>query len=126
MPDLGEFTDAVERASKSAVKVVLDIKGVIELTALGQTTIYELARDGKFPRQRKFGSQRVTWLRSEVVDWIDQQFARGNTEADRPNQRANAAQPQFPTPERRGRPPLGVERAANASDWTRGDLLRGR
>ena len=83
MPHIGEFKDAVERANKSADKVVLDIKGVIELTTLGQTTIYELARDGKFPKQRKLGSQRVAWLRSEVVDWIDAQFASdGKNEAE--------------------------------------------
>ena len=91
MPDIGDFKEAVERASKSADKVVLDIKGVIELTTLGQTTIYEMARRGEFPQQRKLGSQRVAWLRSEVVDWIDQQFARGNAGADRPNKQAEAA-----------------------------------
>ena len=90
MPDIGEFKDAVERASKSADKVVLDLKGVIELTTLGQTTIYELAKRGEFPKQRKLGSQRVAWLRSEVVEWLDAQFAQGRS-ADQPKSRAEAA-----------------------------------
>ena len=75
MPKVGEFSEAVERAGKSADKVVLDIKGVIELTTLGQTTIYEMAKRGEFPKQRRLGSNRVVWLRSEVLDWIDAKLA---------------------------------------------------
>ena len=91
MPAIGDFKDAVERASKSADKVVLDIKGVVELTTLGQTTIYEMARRGEFPQQRKLGSQRVAWLRSEVVDWLDAQFAQRNAGSDTASRQAEAA-----------------------------------
>ena len=56
-------------------KLVLDIKGVIELTTLSQSTIYALAKQGEFPKQKRIGSNRVVWLRSEVVAWLEEKLA---------------------------------------------------
>ena len=56
-------------------QLVLDLRGVIELTTLSQSTIYEMAKKGEFPKQRRIGSNRVVWLRSEVVAWLEQKLA---------------------------------------------------
>lgn len=56
-------------------KIVLDIKGVIELTTLSQSTIYELAKRGEFPKQVRIGPNRVVWPRAEVVAWLEQKLA---------------------------------------------------
>jgi len=56
-------------------QLVLDLRGVIELTTLSQSTIYAMAKKGEFPKQRRIGSNRVVWLRSEVVTWLEQKLA---------------------------------------------------
>jgi prophage regulatory protein len=56
-------------------KIVLDIKGVVGLTTLSQTTIYTLAKDGEFPKQVRIGPNRVVWRRAEVVAWLEQKLA---------------------------------------------------
>ena len=58
-----------------ADKIVLDIKGVIELTTLSQSTIYDLAKRGEFPKQVRIGPGRVVWQRAEVVAWLEQKLA---------------------------------------------------
>lgn len=56
-------------------RLVLDLRGVIELTTLSQSTIYAMAKKGEFPKQRRIGTNRVVWLRSEVVAWLEQKLA---------------------------------------------------
>lgn len=56
-------------------QLVLDLRGVIELTTLSQSTIYAMAKKGEFPKQRRIGSNRVVWLRSEVVAWLEAKLA---------------------------------------------------
>ena len=75
MADTSGFKAAVERASRTADRIVLDIKGVVELTTLSQSTIYELAKSGAFPRQRRIGPNRVVWLRYEILDWLEKRLA---------------------------------------------------
>jgi len=56
-------------------QLVLDLRGVIELTTLSQSTIYAMAKKGEFPKQKRIGSNRVVWLRSEVIAWLEQKLA---------------------------------------------------
>ena len=56
-------------------QLVLDLRGVKELTTLSQSTIYALAKNGEFPKQKRIGANRVVWLRSEVVAWLEQNLA---------------------------------------------------
>lgn len=56
-------------------KIVLDLDGVIELTTLSQSTIYAMAKRGEFPKQKKIGPNRVVWLRSEVLAWLEEKLA---------------------------------------------------
>ena len=56
-------------------KIVLDLDGVIELTTLSQSTIYAMAKRGEFPKQKRIGPNRVVWLRSEVIAWLEEKLA---------------------------------------------------
>ncbi|BBP51192.1 hypothetical protein PHLH3_08180 [Pseudomonas sp. St386] len=42
---------------------------VIELVGLSQSTIYDMASDGRFPKQVKLGGRAVAWVKSEVLQW---------------------------------------------------------
>ena len=55
--------------------IVLDIKGVVELTTLSQSTIYDLAKKGEFPKQKRIGPNRVVWRQAEVVEWLEDRLA---------------------------------------------------
>jgi len=46
------------------------LKEVMHCTALGKTTIYELMKQDKFPKQVSIGGRAVAWIESEVDDWI--------------------------------------------------------
>ena len=56
-------------------QLVLDIGGVIELTTLSQSTIYAMVKKGEFPKQKRIGSHRVVWMRSEVIAWLEEKLA---------------------------------------------------
>lgn len=75
MAQTQDFKAAVERVSRTSDKIVLDIKGVVELTTYSQSVIYDLVKQGKFPKQKRIGPNRVVWLRSEVVDWLEAKLA---------------------------------------------------
>lgn len=42
---------------------------VIELVGLSQSTIYDMASNGRFPKQVKLGGRAVAWVKSEVLQW---------------------------------------------------------
>ena len=42
---------------------------VLALVGLSQTTIYEMASTGRFPKQVKLGGRAVAWVKSEVLQW---------------------------------------------------------
>jgi predicted DNA-binding transcriptional regulator AlpA len=51
----------------------LRLSEVKQISGLGKTKIYQLMRDGLFPKNYKyFGSSDVYWLLSEVLDWAIQ------------------------------------------------------
>lgn len=77
MADTQQIKAAIELASRSSDKVVLDIKGVVGMTTLSQSVIYDLVKQGKFPKQMRIGPNRVVWLRSEVLDWLHAKLAEG-------------------------------------------------
>jgi len=43
---------------------------VLEITGLSKTGIYEGIKTGDFPRQVKINSRSSTWVRQEVLDWV--------------------------------------------------------
>ncbi|WP_223535384.1 helix-turn-helix transcriptional regulator [Pseudomonas sp. GL-B-16] len=42
---------------------------VLALVGLSQTTIYDMANAGRFPKQVKLGGRAVAWVKSEVLQW---------------------------------------------------------
>jgi prophage regulatory protein len=40
------------------------------LTRLSKPTVYQMIREGRFPKQVRLGPNKVAWLRSEVLGWI--------------------------------------------------------
>ena len=49
----------------------LRIKEVIDLVALGRSTIYDRVAAGTFPAARDLGGGVVRWRESEVRAWMD-------------------------------------------------------
>lgn len=45
---------------------------VCQLTGLGKTSIYEMARAGQFPRPIELGARARGWLRAEIEQWIEE------------------------------------------------------
>lgn len=54
---------------------------VKELTGLGTTKIYTMASEGLFPKQVPLGGRAVAWVKSEVLQWNNDQLvaARGQS-----------------------------------------------
>ena len=48
------------------------------ITSLSRTTRWRLERAGNFPKKRKISPNRIAWLESEVLAWIE---AKSNTDA---------------------------------------------
>lgn len=49
---------------------LLSLKDVLARTALSKSTIYQLIKDGAFPKQIAISVRRVGWLESEIDNWI--------------------------------------------------------
>ena len=54
---------------------LLMLREVEEVTRLRKATLYRMIKAGTFPRQIHLATQRVAWLRSEVLDWVAKQAA---------------------------------------------------
>jgi prophage regulatory protein len=54
---------------------LLTLREVTEVTRLAKPTLYRMIKAGTFPRQIHLATQRVAWLRSEVLDWVERQAA---------------------------------------------------
>lgn len=55
--------------------VLIRRKEVERLTALSRSRIYDLMRQGKFPKPVSLGSQSVAWILREVESFIDERIA---------------------------------------------------
>jgi len=54
---------------------LLTIREVEAFARLSKPTIYILVKRGEFPRQLRLGPNRVAWLKSEVLAWIEDRAA---------------------------------------------------
>lgn len=52
-------------------EVVLREKKVIDITGLSRTTIWRQEREGKFPRRIKISERAVWWLKSDILNWLE-------------------------------------------------------
>lgn len=46
------------------------LKDVIDATGLARSTIYKYMAEGSFPKSISLGDRCVSWLESEVHDWM--------------------------------------------------------
>lgn len=53
---------------------------VLALVGLSQTTVYEMARKGEFPKQVKLGGNSVAWVKAEVLQWNREKLAARDKE----------------------------------------------
>ena len=54
---------------------VLREPAVLDRTGLGHTRLWELERDGKFPKRIKISERACGWLEHEVQDFIESRIA---------------------------------------------------
>ena len=48
---------------------------VQKMTGLGASSIYQLVRDGDFPKPVQLSERRVAWIESEVAQWVSDRIA---------------------------------------------------
>jgi len=64
------------------VNKLIRIKEVQAVTSLSKSYIYQLVKQGGFPRSIRLikGGSAVAWLESEVNDWVDSRLQARNEE----------------------------------------------
>lgn len=65
----------MKRQETLRAKKILKMPQVSEVTGLSKSSIYELIRDGKFPKQIKLSVRSVGWLESDIDSWLDARIA---------------------------------------------------
>lgn len=53
---------------------IMRMKGVVELTGLSRSSIYQKIACNQFPKQVRLGARAVGWLHDEVNGWLDHQI----------------------------------------------------
>jgi len=58
-------------------KVILRINEVVELTGLSRSYVYQLSKEGKFPKPINLvpGGEAKGWVAREIHDWILERIA---------------------------------------------------
>ena len=51
------------------MKFFLDLASVADSVTLGEATIQQMVREGRFPQPRELSPRRVGWLVTDVEDW---------------------------------------------------------
>jgi prophage regulatory protein len=51
---------------------VLRLKKLMEVSGLSRSTIYDLIKNGTFPKPLKLGPRAVGWLQSDVEAWLSE------------------------------------------------------
>ena len=59
---------------------ILRIKDVIKITAMSNSTIYELIKSNDFPRPKRIGKRAVGWLENDIQNWVDTRRPAGSWE----------------------------------------------
>ena len=65
----------MEVEMRSEDQILMTMKEVAPTVGFSKPTIYQMVREGRFPRQLRLGPNRVAWLRSEVLSWIEEKAA---------------------------------------------------
>jgi prophage regulatory protein len=67
---------------------LLDKPEVLALTGFSFPTVWQMMREGRFPRSFLIGKQKVAWRESEVLAWLEnlpRQRLKGDPEPVRPD-----------------------------------------
>lgn len=48
---------------------------VEQRTGLARSTIYDMMKDGRFPRAVRIGNRAVAWPEAEIEEWIEARLA---------------------------------------------------
>jgi prophage regulatory protein len=56
---------------ESPDELLWNIKTVVLKTGLTRPSIYRYMKRGRFPARRRVGPNRVAWIPSEIVAWIE-------------------------------------------------------
>lgn len=59
---------------------------VIELVGLSQSTIYDMASNGRFPKQVRLGGRAVAWVKAEVLQWNRDKLAEARGQSPDSNE----------------------------------------
>jgi prophage regulatory protein len=62
---------------------IIRLKEVMNLTALGRSTIYAKMAKGEFVKSLKLGGHATGWVESEVLDWINECIQERNNQSDK-------------------------------------------
>jgi prophage regulatory protein len=54
---------------------LLTMSNLKDFVPYSKPTIYQMIREGRFPKQVRLGPNRVAWRRSEVLGWIEERAA---------------------------------------------------
>ena len=71
------------RKGKWVAKRFLRLPEVERRVGLKTSLIYEMMRDGEFPKPYSLGRRAVGWLEDEIDGWMDQRIAARDTEKGR-------------------------------------------
>jgi prophage regulatory protein len=63
--------DGAGSGSEPPHELLWSIKTVILKTGLSRPSIYRYMKRGHFPARRRVGPNRVAWVASEILAWIE-------------------------------------------------------
>jgi prophage regulatory protein len=56
-------------SDKSGPRRMLNEKQVLEIVPVGRTTLYRMAKSGRFPRSTYISANRRVWFEDEIIAW---------------------------------------------------------
>ena len=63
------------KAQPIAHNALIALPEVMMITGLKTTKIYEMVKQGIFPKKVRIGQRAERWVRAEVLSWVDEQIA---------------------------------------------------
>ena len=70
---VGDHMRSTTASKEGEMQKVLKLPGVMEMTGLGRSSIYQRMKDKRFPRAIELGSRSRGWLQAEIEAWIVKQ-----------------------------------------------------
>ena len=68
--------------NKTKAEKLLVLSQVREIVPYSASHIWRLERSGQFPRRVRLGRNRVAWLQSEVISWVESKLASRTNDRD--------------------------------------------